>query len=1107
MPRNLKIGIMLLLSILLSIPPAMAVDQQKVTLNIENVTLLQLFKLIEEQTTYHFSYDNSVIDNRKDVTVKAEASPVGDVLREVFKGRGLQYNILSNNTIVVANTRTAVEKAQTGNAPVKTTGTVTDATGEPIPGATIRVKGSNIVTVSDINGNFEVSVPANSTLEVSYIGYAPVSMKTGSDESPLAISMKEDDNLLDEVVVVGYGVQKKVNVVGSISSVDSRQLEGRTGGSVSNMINGYLSGVTITQGSGSPGADQGTIRVRGVGSFGADPSPLILVDGLPGNMNDLTPAEIENISVLKDAASAAIYGSRAANGVILVTTKNGREGKTHVTYNGNIGWSAAADLPKLAHSYEYAEFYNMAVGTESYTPEMIQKFRDGSDPDNYADEMYLEDLLGSHPLQTKHEISISGGTAKINYQLTGAYMRQNGFFEKSYYDRFNGRLNLRAQLANNLKMGVILNGTFGDRHEASTPGSNDSSGNSSIIMAAVRFPGLFPTYLSDGSVGLGPKLGGTPLSWIDCESFYISQIDRYKAQLNFEYTILPGLVAKVIGGYNYTLSQTRDYRADMTLTGGRSTGPSALTNSWARTTYKTLQALVDYNVEINRHHIGALVGYTWEDEGQRTISGFRNNFPSDDVPYLSAGGVDGQTNSGGGYDWAVQSVIGRLNYNYDERYLLEGTFRYDGSSRFPTDCKYGFFPSVGAGWRIANESFWRENESLSFVNNLKLKASYGILGNNNIGNYPYQSVYALGSNYVIGGVYTQGAAITTYVDPNLKWEKTHTWDVGVETGFFNNRLTLNASYFDRRTKDILYQPSASFSSIFGLAVSQINTGEVTNRGWEFELGHRNRIGDVNYRVSANFSIVNNKVQTLGLGNVTQPNGMVGNGSNLFIGYPMQMIYGYRTDGVFLSDDEVSSWPDQSAIAKGAGAGDIRYLDLDGDGKVTTSDRTFLGSTIPKYNYGFSAGLDYKGFDFSFLLQGVAKVSGTLSTYAGYAFWQEGNIQKWQMEGCWNVQQDNRYPAYPRLEALSNSGSRNTLTSDFWVRNAWFLKMRNIQLGYTIPSSALKSLKVSSIRAYITLDNPFEFHDYPDGWDPEKRSNGGSYYPTMRSYTFGLTLNI
>ncbi len=1001
----------------------------------------------------------------------------------------------------------ASETAYATSSPVKTTasGTVVDEEGEPLIGANVCEKGnkSNVVS-TDIDGRYSIQVPAGASLEITNVGYEPVTIKAGEGMKTILKSSLKD---LDEVVVVGYGVQKKVNVVGSISTVDSKQLEGRTGGSVSNMINGYLSGVTITQSSGSPGADQGTIRVRGVGSFGADPSPLILVDGLPGNMNDLSPAEIENISVLKDAASAAIYGSRAANGVILITTKNGREGKTHVTYNGTVGWSSADDLPKVAHSYEYAEFYNMAVGTNSYTPEMIQKYRDGSDPDNYADELYLEELLGSHPLQTKHEISISGGSSRVNYQLTGAYLRTNGFFDKSYYDRFNARLNLRATLAKGFTMGVLVNGTFGDRHEPSTPGSMDSAGNGALISNALRFPGLVPSYMQDGSVGLGPKLMGTPVAWLDCNSFYNEAIDRYKAQLNFEYEIIPGLKAKVIGGYNYTNSRVRNYRADMTLTDGRGTGPSSLNESWARTGYKTLQALVDYNVDLGQNHIGALIGYTWEDESQRTISGYRNNYPSDDVPFLSSGGVDGQTNGGGGYDWAVQSIIGRLNYNYAERYLLEGTFRYDGSSRFPTDNKYGFFPSVGAGWRIANESFWKENPSLDFVNNLKLKASYGILGNNNIGNYPYQSVYVLGSNYVFGGVYTQGAAITTYVDPNLMWEKTHTWDIGLETGFFNNRLTFNAAYFDRRTKDILYTPSASFSQIFGLAVSQINTGEVTNRGWEFEIGHRNRIGSVSYRVSGNFSIINNKVQTLGMGNVTQNNGMVGNGSNLFIGYPMQMIYGYKTDGVFLSDEEVSEWPDQSAIAKGSGAGDIRYVDIDGDGKVTNDDRTYLGSNIPKYNFGLSAGVEWKGFDFSFLLQGVAKVKGMLSTYAGYAFWQEGNIQRWQMEGCWDVQQDNRYPAYPKLEALSNSGSRNTLTSDFWVRDASFVKVRNIQFGYTLPQNTIRHLGISGIRAYITLDNPFSFNHYPEGWDPEKRSNGGSYYPTMRSYTFGLTINI
>ena len=380
---------------------------------------------------------------------------------------------------------------------------------------------------------------------------------------------------------------------------------------------------------------------------------------------------------------------------------------------------------------------------------------------------------------------------------------------------------------------------------------------------------------------------------------------------------------------------------------------------------------------------------------------------------------------------------------------------------------------------------------------------------NNIGNYTYESFYTLASNlnYVFGDVYTQGASITTYVDPTLKWERTRTTDFGIETGFFDNKLTFNASYFYRKTVDVLYKPAASYSSIFGLNVSQVNTGEVKNSGWEFEIGHRNNIGDFNYNISGNFSIINNEVMTLGMGNVEQTNGMIGNGSDLFIGYPMQMFYGYKTDGVFLTNDEVSQWADQSAIAKGSVAGDIRYVDVTGDGKVTVDDKTYLGSRIPKYTFGLNLGAEYKGFDFSMLLQGVAGVKGYMSLFAGHAFYQEGSIQKWQMENCWNVQTSNRYPEYPRLEVMSNAGSNNTLTSDYWVIDASFVKVRNIQLGYTLPATLTKKFGSSGLRVYLSLDTPFTLSSYRKGWDPENTNNNAQYYPTLSTYTLGLSLKF
>lgn len=1077
----------------------LSVNAQKISFNGEPISLKQAFEKIESVSKYKIAYNSTQLDVSKQVFLNQKDQDVLHVLDELLKGTNYTYKKDNNYIVIVSKEKKGIKKIK---------GCVKDDTGEPVIGATITEKGTSNGTITNVNGEFTLDAAENATIIFSYIGYQSHELKADPGKD-MNVVMKEDSETLDEVVVVGYGSQKKVNVIGSIVSVDSKALEARAVADVSNMLTGQLSGVSITQDNGNPGQDAGTIRIRGVGSFGATPSPLVLVDGLPGSLSDLTPADIDNISVLKDASSAAIYGSRAANGVILVTTKKGKEGKARITYNGSVGMSQATELPELAHSYEYAEFYNMAIGTESYSPEMIRKYRDGSDPDNYADEMYLDDLLGGHALQTKHELSVNGGTEKVQYMASLGYLRQNGLLDNNFYNRYNARVNLSAELAKNLKMNIYLSGTISDRQEPSTPGALDNGGFKGIIANAVRYPGLTPSYLQNGEVGLGPKLQGTPVAWMNCASAYNEDFDKFKNNMELVYQPLKGLTLKVIGGYNYTLNHVRNYRADLTLTGDKSTGPSNLNDEMKRTVYKTFQAVADYHTTIGKHNLAALVGYTWEDEAQRTLAGTRNNFPSDDVPFLTAGGADGQTNSGGGYDWAIQSVFGRFTYNYDQRYLFETTMRYDGSSRFPTESKYGFFPSLAAGWRVSEEAFWKENESLSFINNLKLKASYGVLGNNNIGNYPYQSVYALdqAQNYVFGGVYTQGAAVTTYVDPSLKWERTRTTDVGIETAFFNNKLTFNASYFYRKTTDILYKPAASYSSIFGLSVSQVNTGALENKGWELEVGYQNKIGDFNYHVNGNFSIIDNKVITLGMGNVTQKNGMVGNGSDLFIGYPMQMFYGYKTDGVFLADSEVTEWHDQTAIAKGSKAGDIRYVDTTGDGKVTPEDKVFLGSSIPKYSFGLNLGGEYKGIDFSVLLQGVAKVKGTLSVYAGYAFYQEGNIQKWQMDNCWNVQQENRYPEYPRLEVMSNAGSNNTLTSDFWVIDASYVKVRNVQLGYTLPDQIAKRFGSSGLRFYVSLDNPLTFKSYRKGWDPEKTSNDGQYYPTMSTYTFGLTLKF
>lgn len=520
---------------------SLSVNAQKVSFNGERLSLKQAFEKIESVSKYKIAYNTSQLDVNKQVVLNQKNQDVLQILSDLLKGTNCVYQVNDNYIVITLKDDEKVKKIK---------GTIKDSAGEPIIGANVILKGDATVgSITDIDGNFDLSVPSNATLQVSYIGYNTQDVPVGN-KSFLNITLKEDTETLDEVVVVGYGSQKKVNVIGSIASVDSKALESRAVPDVSNMLTGQMSGVTITQESGNPGQDAGTIRIRGVGSFGATPSPLVLVDGLPGSLSDLTPADIDNISVLKDASSAAIYGSRAANGVILVTTKKGKEGKARIIYNGSVGMSQATELPELAHSYEYAEFYNKAIGTETYTPEMIQKYRDGSDPDNYADEMYLDDLLGGHALQTKHELSVSGGTEKVQYMVSLGYLRQNGLLDNNYYNRYNARVNLGAELAKNLKLQVRLSGMTSDRHEPSTPGSLDIGGFKGIISNAVRFPGLTPTYLQNGEVGLGPKLQGTPVAWVDCASSYREDYDKFKNNIELSYQPIDGLTLKILGGYN-----------------------------------------------------------------------------------------------------------------------------------------------------------------------------------------------------------------------------------------------------------------------------------------------------------------------------------------------------------------------------------------------------------------------------------------------------------------------------------------------------------------------------------------------------------------------------
>ena len=1099
--RKMKLIVSLILLSLFQLSAMESYAQNaKINLSLKNVSLNEAIKLIENQTDFVFFYNNAEIDLTRKVNADISNGNIKEFLNEVLGNYNYQ---IENKKIVLTPKETQQLK--------KINGTITDASGVPIIGANVVVKGSTTGTVTDIDGNFSLEVSQGSSLEISYIGYLKKEIIV-NDKNSYLVQLTEDSKALDEVVVVGYGTEKKVNVIGSIAQIGSDRLENRSTPQLSNALTGQMSGVTVIQRSGRPGDSSGQIRVRGVGSFGATPDALVLVDGLPGSLNDINPEDVESISVLKDASTAAIYGARAANGVVLVTTKGGKEGKLIISYNGYVGTNIATELPEFVNSWEYATLMNEAEGREIYSTSDIQKFKDGSDPDNYSNSNYLKEILSKNGFQTGHDLSLNGGTSSNRYLMSFGYLNQNGLVEKNNYERFNARINLATDILSNLTVTTRLSGVYSTVNEPSVPGGPDVNDVTGIIQKAVRFPGLYATKLLNGNYGPGAKLQGNPKSWVESASFFQNPSFKLNANLRLDYSPLKDIKLSVIGGFNYQNDELKRFRSTLKLDGDRTLGPSSLTQEMLKTIYKTFQSTAEFNKSFNTHNLGILAGYSWEDQSYRNLSGSRDKFPGNDLPYMNAGSPDNQKADGGGYEWAIQSLFGRVKYNYNERYLFESTLRYDGSSRFPTKEKYGIFPSLAAGWRLSEERFIKDNEKLTWITNLKIKASAGILGNQNIGNYPYQTVFVLGQNYPFGENYSQGAAITTATDPTIKWEETRTVDGGFEALFWNGLLSTNVSYFYRKTYDILYKPSGSISSILGQNISEMNTGELENRGWEFEFGHRNKIGGVSYTLNANFSIINNKVLNLGLGNVEQLNGMVGNGSNLFIGCPMELYYGYKTDGVFLDQADIDSWYNQKKVTPSAKPGDIRYKDISGpdgvpDGVIDPNyDRVPLGSRIPKYTFGLNLGIDYKGFDFQAQFQGVAGVKGLLNEYSGFAFWSEGNIQRWQADGRFSPNNPQRYPDYPRLENLGNVVGPNTQTSDFWILDASYVRLKNIQIGYTIPIITIKKIGLSQLRFYVSSENPLCWNKYREGWDPEINSNG-SFYPILTTYTFGVNLKF
>ena len=967
-------------------------------------------------------------------------------------------------------------------------GNISDKDGQPIIGATIKVKGTTIATVSDLDGNFTMKASLNSLLEISYVGYQTKGVRwTGQF---LKIILLEDNKTLDELVVVGFGTQKKVNLTGAVSSVDSKKLAGVPATNLTSMLEGKLPGVSITQTTGIPGRENTSIRIRGVGTMN-NANPMILVDGIEASMDDINPNDIESVSVLKDAAAAAIYGTRAANGVILVTTKKGSSSAPKLTYNGYIGWQKAIHLPKHLSSAEYAELYNEGLKNEgaspAYTDEEIKKYRDGSDPDKYPNTDWIDALLKGSGFTYNHTLNVTGGSDKTHYMMSMGYYDQKGLTKNTDYQRYNIRINLDSKVAKCITVGMNSSLSYRTIDVPSNPYSN-SNDISQFFRQANRIPNTYVNRYSDGS--WGRHIDGNPIAWIESGGKNTSHYSHVLGSVYGEVNIIDGLTLKGIAGVDYTIDEGKSHIVEITYANGTVQGPNSVSDYWAKNMTTSLQALLNYNKTFGMHSIKCLLGVSREAYKYHTTSAYRKNFPSNELTELNAGSTDGWSNSGTSLDANLGSYFGRINYEYANRYLVEANLRVDGSSKFARGHRWGTFPSFSAGWRVSEEKFMKQYE---WIDNLKIRSSWGKLGNHRTSDYQYIATIGLGQNYPFNNAISDGAAQTTANNENITWETTTEFNLGIDFSMKKGLFNMSVDYYNRYTDDILTTVPVTY--LYGLTAPVSNAGAMRNKGIEVSLGHANKIGDFAYDLSGYIAYNKNKVEKY-------PNPSKGDYIQME-GVAWNSFYGYECIGKFQSNEEVANSAVQSSLVK---AGDLKFKDQNGDGKIDADDRVVLGNTIPEITYGFNVGANYKNFDFSASFQGAAKVYRTLDRETMWGFIDGANASKRHLNRTivenGVVVKEGKYP-----RTLINQ-AQNRVMSSFLVLNASYLRLKNLQIGYNIPHSFLQKINISRARIYVSGENLLTLTSFPKDVDPEV-SNGyaGYSYPQVAIYTFGLDITF
>jgi TonB-linked SusC/RagA family outer membrane protein len=1107
--KTMKLTTILLLFSLLNVTANSFSQNSRLSLSLKDVSIQEVLDVLEKSTDLKFLYRNESISDRK-TSIKTRNASVEDILNEVFEGTGISYKLLSNNLVVIAEEE-LLEKQE-----IKITGKVSDVEGTPLPGVNVVVKGTTVGTTTDADGNFSINVPSQTAILVfSSVGYVTEEVSVGN-QSVINISLVPDIKALEEVVVIGYGSQKKKDLSSAISVVDAQALQKLPVANVANALQGLSAGIEVQGNQGRPG-EMPTIRIRGVASTN-NTDPLFVVDGIPMDNAYINSSDIESIQVLKDAASCAIYGSRGANGVIIITTKNGKAGTLKVNYSGYYGFEKAWKQLDLLNIQQWADLVvesNTAGGTTP--PPLALDIVNNRNTGNYeyydgTNTDWQKEIFQTGAIY-ENNIDISGGTDKGNYYFSASQFKQEGIIIYTPYKRYSVRMNSNWQ-TNKFKFGENISYIYTQNRAEGTNGGRTSI--EELIKITPNIPVKNPNVLG-GYSGYDASLVGhdasNPVGSLARQK-NMNYYKRFIGNVYGEYQIIKDLQFRSTFGLVGTeyLNTNLVLKTDMIPKSFNNTTLSE-TSSW---TYNWVwENMLTYHTIIGNHDLTAMVAYTSEYSKYHSMGGSGTTLQTETNDILSKL-ESGFTVSGSENEVSRISYLGRLLYSYKGKYMLAANFRRDGSSKFGPGNKWGTFPSASIAWRLSDESFM---QGISLISNLKLRASYGLVGNDApVGPYSYISGLASGQDYVFNGTKYSGVTLTDFNNPDLTWETVKQFDAGLDIGLFKGALEITADYFDKRTEDMIISVPLPASSGSSGTINK-NLGIILNNGFEFSATINKKAGDLNFSITGNLTTINNKVLDLkGAAPIVAGDVEFGQCTKTDSGYSVGEFYGYKMLGVFPDQQSIDAYThDGQLIQPDAKPGDIKWADLNNDGVITSDDRYFMGSPIPKLTYGLNANFAYKGIDLSFFFQGVYGNK----IYAELVCWTQGMQNNFNAGTAvldrWTPSNTNTN--IPRAVRNDPNGNINKI-SDRYIKDGSYLRLKNISLGYTLPKSIVNKVNISNLRVYVTGRNLLTFTKYPF-YDPEIGSNAvgvngtintsrgidNGYYPQARTIIMGIQVGF